>query len=63
MVARPELCFLACDTATGTAIGVIVCKQDLHRGKRMRGYIAMLSIRPDYRKRGIGKTLSGTFSD
>lgn len=37
------------------AVGVIVCKQDLHRGKLERGYIAMLSTKPDYRKFGIGK--------
>jgi hypothetical protein len=32
---------------------VIVCKQDGHR-RRERGYIAMLSVRRDWRKRGIG---------
>ena len=37
------------------AVGVIVCKQDLHRGKVERGYIAMLSTKPSFRKFGIGE--------
>lgn len=40
-------------------VGVIVCKQELHRGKLERGYIAMLSTEPDYRKFGIGGLLDG----
>jgi ribosomal protein S18 acetylase RimI-like enzyme len=35
-------------------VGVVVCKQDVHRGKLNRGYIAMLSVRKDYRNLGIG---------
>jgi hypothetical protein len=38
------------------AVGVIVCKQDLHRGKLERGYIAMLSTKPSFRKFGIGES-------
>ena len=38
-------------------VGVIVCKQDVHRGKLNRGYIAMLSTKPEYRKLGIATAL------
>ncbi|OCB89268.1 acyl-CoA N-acyltransferase [Sanghuangporus baumii] len=38
-------------------IGVIVCKQSLHRDSAIRGYIAMLSVNKDWRKRGIARTL------
>lgn len=50
----PDLSFLA--WWDGQAVGVIVCKLDRHmRGSRlMRGYIAMLSVDPRYRGRGIG---------
>jgi len=53
----PQLCFLACDEGDETPIGVIVCKQDIHKGRRNRGYIAMLSVRPDRRLRGIATRL------
>ena len=35
-------------------IGVIVCKQSMHRDVTNRGYIAMLSVHRNWRKRGIG---------
>lgn len=35
-------------------IGVIVCKQSMHRDTSNRGYIAMLSVNKNWRKRGIG---------
>ncbi|EIN05827.1 acyl-CoA N-acyltransferase [Punctularia strigosozonata HHB-11173 SS5] len=38
-------------------IGVIVCKQSMHREKANRGYIAMLSVNPQWRKRGIATAL------
>ncbi|KAF9519932.1 hypothetical protein BS47DRAFT_1287946 [Hydnum rufescens UP504] len=38
-------------------IGVIVCKQDMHRGRVNRGYIAMLSVDKQWRKRGIASAL------
>lgn len=38
-------------------IGVIVCKLEPHRGGPMRGYIAMLATRSDYRGRGIATNL------
>lgn len=37
----------------GKCIGVIVSKLDMHRGA-YRGYIAMLAVDKEYRKRGIG---------
>lgn len=38
-------------------IGVIVCKLEPHRGGPMRGYIAMLATREDYRGHGIATSL------
>lgn len=38
-------------------IGVIVCKLEPHRGGPMRGYIAMLATRSEYRGRGIATKL------
>jgi ribosomal protein S18 acetylase RimI-like enzyme len=40
----------------GRPIGVIICKLDQHRGA-LRGYIGMLAVSPECRKRGIGKYL------
>jgi hypothetical protein len=40
-------------------IGVIVCKQSMHRHLANRGYIAMLSVSKDWRKRGIGSVVRG----
>lgn len=55
----PQLCWLARDAATNTPTGVIVCKLDRHlKGERkMRGYIAMLSVHPDWRGKGIASHL------
>ncbi|KAJ3010862.1 UNVERIFIED_CONTAM: N-alpha-acetyltransferase 30 [Siphonaria sp. JEL0065] len=41
----------------GVCVGVIVCKLDLHRNNRKRGYLAMLAVKTEYRKRGIGSKL------
>lgn len=38
-------------------IGVIVCKLEPHRGGPMRGYIAMLATREEYRGQGIAGKL------
>lgn len=38
-------------------VGVIVCKQDVHRSGRTRGYIAMLAVHHSMRKRGMGSRL------
>ena len=43
--------------ANGECVGTIVCKLDVHKSSRYRGYIAMLATRKDFRKRGIGSTL------
>ncbi|EJD04725.1 acyl-CoA N-acyltransferase [Fomitiporia mediterranea MF3/22] len=55
----PHLSFLAYSSTlpTGDPIGVIVCKQSLHRDAANRGYIAMLSVDRGWRKRGIARTL------
>ncbi|CAG7851061.1 N-alpha-acetyltransferase 30; AltName: Full=L-A virus GAG protein N-acetyltransferase subunit MAK3; AltName: Full=Maintenance of killer protein 3; AltName: Full=N-terminal acetyltransferase C complex catalytic subunit MAK3; Short=NatC complex subunit MAK3; AltName: Full=NatC catalytic subunit [Serendipita indica DSM 11827] len=63
----PNLSFLAFPELDDTSdpdvahaqepIGVIVCKQSLHKGKNNRGYIAMLSVDRAWRKRGIASTL------
>jgi len=37
-------------------IGAIVCKLDLHQMIK-RGYIAMLAVDENYRKKGIGSNL------
>ncbi|OZJ06853.1 N-alpha-acetyltransferase 30 [Bifiguratus adelaidae] len=50
----PNLCFLAMDG--DECVGVIICKLDSHKD-RLRGYIAMLAVAKDYRKRRIGSTL------
>ncbi|KAF7320907.1 N-acetyltransferase MAK3 [Mycena chlorophos] len=55
----PHLSFLAypAEGADSDPIGVIVCKQSMHRDRSNRGYIAMLSVRKDWRKRGIASAL------
>ncbi|CDS05000.1 hypothetical protein LRAMOSA07530 [Lichtheimia ramosa] len=50
----PKLCFLAMDA--DRCVGVIICKLDQHKN-RNRGYIAMLAVAKEYRKRAIGTTL------
>ncbi|KAL6066499.1 N-alpha-acetyltransferase 30 [Balamuthia mandrillaris] len=52
----PKLCVLAHDAETDKIVGSIVCKLDSHRGV-YRGYIAMLAVDHNYRKRGIGSVL------
>lgn len=51
----PHLCFMAYDEATAQCVGCVVGKLDLHRGRRLRGYIAMLTVQPPYRHLGIGE--------
>ncbi|THH03779.1 hypothetical protein EW146_g10345 [Bondarzewia mesenterica] len=54
----PHLSFLAYPADHPTLpIGVIVCKQSMHRENLNRGYIAMLSVSKNWRKRGIASTL------
>ncbi|KAF9447483.1 acyl-CoA N-acyltransferase [Macrolepiota fuliginosa MF-IS2] len=55
----PHLSFLAypSDPLNSDPIGVIVCKQSTHRNRSNRGYIAMLSVDKNWRKRGIASAL------
>jgi len=36
-------------------VGTIVCKMHVYRDSVIRGYIAMLAVDKEYRRRGIGK--------
>lgn len=51
----PKLCFLAQDG--DKCVGAIVCKLDVHKKHSRRGYIAMLAVDENYRKRKIGSNL------
>ncbi|CAL5226939.1 g9821 [Coccomyxa viridis] len=50
----PRLCWLAFHGQQ--CFGVVVCKQDDHKGM-LRGYIAMLVVKPAYRGLGVGTEL------
>lgn len=52
----PDLCFFALDG--DRYVGVIVCKLEATRDGYLQGYIAMLAVDAEYRKRGIGRALS-----
>ncbi|KAH8379360.1 hypothetical protein KR009_004355, partial [Drosophila setifemur] len=51
----PDLCFFALDG--DRYIGVVVCKLEMGISGMQQGYIAMLAVDVEYRKRGIGKAL------
>lgn len=51
-----DLCFLAMDDKD-EMVGVVVSKLEPHRGGPLRGYIAMLAVREEYRGRGIATKL------
>lgn len=51
----PKLCFLAMDS--DKCVGAIVCKLDVHKKMARRGYIAMLAVDDEYRRRKIGSNL------
>lgn len=53
----PQLAFLAIPAGSSIPIGVIVCKQSMHKHVANRGYIAMLSVNKNWRKRGVASTL------
>ncbi|EGO28548.1 NAT3/MAK3 N-acetyltransferase [Serpula lacrymans var. lacrymans S7.9] len=53
----PELSFLAYPAGSSDPIGVIVCKQSMHKHVSNRGYIAMLSVNKNWRKRGVASSL------
>jgi N-alpha-acetyltransferase 30 len=46
--------FQAIPAGSSEPIGVIVCKQSMHKHASNRGYIAMLSVDKSWRKRGVG---------
>jgi N-alpha-acetyltransferase 30 len=53
-----ELCFVAVDeTEQNKLVGVVICKLEPHRGGPLRGYIAMLATKEEYRGKGIAITL------
>ncbi|PIA12876.1 putative n-acetyltransferase mak3 [Coemansia reversa NRRL 1564] len=64
----PELCILA-DTSEKECAGVIICKLEPHRRRCLdgyfnnekqmlnRGYIGMVAVDKEYRKKGIGSAL------
>ncbi|KIK22879.1 hypothetical protein PISMIDRAFT_101539 [Pisolithus microcarpus 441] len=47
----------AIPAGSSVPIGVIVCKQSMHKHIANRGYIAMLSVNKSWRKRGVASTL------
>lgn len=51
-----DLCFLAMDDKDEMA-GVVVSKLEPHRGGPLRGYIAMLAVREEFRGQGIATKL------
>jgi len=51
----PHLCYLAFDG--DESVGVVVCKQDLHREAHMRGYLAMLVVDASRRGKRIGEEI------
>lgn len=54
----PHLCFVALHGASNKAVGVVVCKMDLHRD-HMRGYLAMLVVDKAHRGKRIGMKAEG----
>jgi len=53
----PDLCFLCSNRETQQLIGAIVSKLDLHKKVLRRGYIAMLAINKEYRRKKIASKL------
>lgn len=51
-----DLCFLAMDDKN-EMVGVVVSKLEPHRGGPLRGYIAMLAVRQEFRGQGIATKL------
>ena len=49
----PNLTFMAWVDGVDKPVGCIVCKSELHKGVRLRGYIGMLAVEKHYRGRGI----------
>ncbi|KAK4053242.1 N-alpha-acetyltransferase 30 [Microbotryomycetes sp. JL221] len=53
----PNLCFFAYNVETNQDVATILCKQDLHRDKLNRGYLAMLSVQKPFRNFGVATKL------
>ena len=53
----PQLCILCKDAKSSQLVGVIICKADVHKSGKKRGYIAMLVVDKPSRKQGIGAEL------
>jgi N-alpha-acetyltransferase 30 len=53
----PDLCFLCSNRKTNELIGAIVSKLDIHKKVLRRGYIAMLAINKEYRRKKIASKL------
>ncbi|PYI07466.1 N-alpha-acetyltransferase 30, NatC catalytic subunit [Aspergillus sclerotiicarbonarius CBS 121057] len=54
-----DLCFMAMDDSLPSPmVGVVVSKLEPHRGGPLRGYIAMLAVREEYRGQGIATKLA-----
>ncbi|KAI9837861.1 MAG: N-alpha-acetyltransferase 30 [Sarea resinae] len=51
-----DLCYMTLDQH-GNVVGVVVSKLELHRGGPLRGYIAMLAVKQEYRGKGIATKL------
>ncbi|GAD93277.1 N-alpha-acetyltransferase 30, NatC catalytic subunit [Paecilomyces variotii No. 5] len=51
-----DLCFMAMDDQDNL-VGVVVSKLEPHRGGPLRGYIAMLAVKEEYRGKGIATKL------
>ncbi|KAK3542254.1 hypothetical protein QTP86_021457 [Hemibagrus guttatus] len=51
----PQLCFLA--MVKEVCVGAIVCKLDMHKKMFRRGYIAMLAVDSEHRRKNIGTNL------
>ncbi|CCE61451.1 hypothetical protein TPHA_0A03750 [Tetrapisispora phaffii CBS 4417] len=59
----PGLTYIVIDTELEeekNVIGCIICKNELHRNTRRRGYIGMLVVNNEYRGQGIAKNLVKT---
>lgn len=56
-VANPVLLHIQAMDGKDNLIGVVISKLEPHRGGPLRGYIAMLAVREEYRGQGIATTL------
>lgn len=57
----PDLCYLAMEGEE--CVGAVVCKLETNKKGEDRGYVAMLAVREDRRKHGIGSWLVATAID